>query len=197
MALAQALLHPFSHVRWDEAPDLFQIRPGKSILSKCGLHNIIIEPKECLRGLLDTRIFTRESCHKQCILTARIELSVDGTLRENSHLIRAEFVGDTMCAVLEGELCDKAAFDDDIDFGAARVGVGGIETARADEAKCHGDSGANEGREDLTICTYGVTALTGCHGALWWVVEVVDKVGVIGDQVDAIFRCGRECERLY
>ena len=196
MALAQALLHPFGHVRRDEAPELFHVRSGKRILSKCGLHDIIIEPKECLGGLLYTGIFTRETCHKQRILTAWIELSVDGALRENSHLIRVEFVGDAVGAVLEGELCDKAAFDNDIDFGAARVGVWGVETARAEEAECHGDSGANKGREDLTICAYSVATLAGCDGALWWVVEVVDKVGVIGDQVDAIFRGGRECEGL-
>lgn len=122
---------------------------------------------------------------------------MDGALRENSHLIRVEFVGDAVCAVLKGELCDKAAFDDDIDLGAARVGVWGVETAGADEAECHADSGANEGREDLTICAYSVATLTGCDGARRWVVEIIDKIGVIGDQVDAIFRSSREFEGLY
>ena len=196
MALTQALLHPFGHVGRDEAPNFIHVLSSKSILAESGLHNIIVEAKESLRGLLDAGIFAREPSHEQRIVTARVELGVDGALRENGHLIRVESVGDTVGAVLEGEFCDQAALDDDVDLGAAGMGVRGVETTGADEAECHADAGADEGWEDFTVCADSVAALAACDGALWWVVEIVDEVGVIGDEIDAVFRRGCKCERL-
>lgn len=76
------------------------------------------------------------------------------------------------------------------------MSVRGVETAGTEEADCHADTGADEGWEDFTICAHSVASFTGCHRALRWVFEIVDEVGVIGDEVDAIFRGGCELERL-
>ena len=76
------------------------------------------------------------------------------------------------------------------------MSVRGVETAGAEEADGHADSGADEGWENFTICAHGVASFAGSHRALRWVVEIVDEVGVIGDEIDAIFRGGCELERL-
>ena len=196
MALHQAFFHPFSHVGWDEAPDLIHILSSKSILPESRLHNILVEPKERLCGLLHTRIFTRESSDKERVIAARIELRMDSTLRENGHLIRVESVGDAMGAVLEREFGYQATLDDDIYLGAAGVGVWGIETAGTDEAERHADSGPDERWEDFTVRTHGVTTFAACYCALGWVVEVVNEVRIVGEEVDAFFCGGCELERL-
>ena len=76
------------------------------------------------------------------------------------------------------------------------MGVRGIESAGTEEADCHADAGADEGWEDFTVCAHSVASFAGCRRVLGWVVEIVDEVGVIGDEVDAIFRGGCELERL-
>ena len=196
MAFHQTLLHPFSHVSWDETPDLIHILSSKSILPKSRLYNIVVEPKERLRGLLHTRIFTRESSDEERVIAAGIELRMDSALRKNGHLVRIQSVGDAVGAVLECELDYQAAFDDDVDLGAAGVGVWGIETAGADEAECHADSGPDESREDFSIRTHGVASFAACYCALWWVVEVVNEVRIVGNEIDAFFCSGCELERL-
>ena len=196
MAFHQACLHPFSHISRNEAPDLIHVLSSKSILPKSRLHNIIIEPKERLRSLLHPRIFTRKSSDKERVIAAGIEFRMDSALRENRHLVRVESVGDAVGTVLERELGYQAAFDDDVDLGAAGVRVWGVETAGADEAERHADSGADERWEDFPVCTYGVASFAGCHCALGWVVEIVDEVGIVGDEVDAFFCGWGELERL-
>ena len=101
-----------------------------------------------------------------------------------------------MGAVLERELGYQAAFDDDVDLRAAGMGVWGIEPAGADEAECHADSGPDERWEDFTVRTHGVASFAACYCALWRVVEVVNEVGIVGDEVDAFFCGGCELERL-
>ena len=196
MALHQTLLHPFSHVSRDEAPDLIHILSSKSILPKSRLHNIVVEPKERLRGLLHARIFTRESSHKERVIATRIEFRMDSALRENGHLVRVKSVGDAVSAVLERELGYQTAFDDDVDLGAAGVGVWRVEAAGTDEAECHADSGPDERWEDFTVRTHGVASFAARYCALWWVVEVVNEVRVVGDEIDAFFCGGCELERL-
>ena len=121
---------------------------------------------------------------------------MNSALREHRHLVRIESISDAAGAVFERELCYQGPLDDDVDLGAAGVGMWGIETAGTDEAECHADSGADEGREDFTVRTHGVASFAGCHCVLWWVVEVVNEVGVVGDEVDAFFCGGCELERL-
>ena len=196
MALHQALLHPFSHVCRDEAPNLIHVLSSKGVLPKSRLHNIVIEPKERLRGLLHARIFTRESSDKKRVLAAGIELRVDSALRKNGHLVRVEPVGNAVGAVLEREFGYQAAFDDDVDLGAAGVGVWRVETAGTDEAECHADSGPDERWEYFTIRAHRVASFAACYCALWWVVEVVNEIRIVGDEIDAFFCGGCELERL-
>ena len=194
VALLQALLHPFGHGRWDEAPELIQVRSSKGLLRKSSLHNIIIEPKECLRRLLRAGIFTTEPSHEDRFIAAGIELRMHGALRVDGHLVRVDLIGYAVCAVLEDELRDKAALDHGVDLGAAGMAMRGVETTRTEEAHCHAYPSANERWEVFTIRAYEVAALAACDSALWWVVEVEDEVGVIGDEIDAVFLKGRQCE---
>ena len=106
VALLQALLHAFGHVGRDEAPELLQVLPSEILLPKSRLDNVVVEPEESLRRLLHTGVFTRETGDKDRIIAARVELGVDGALRENGHLVLVESVGDAVGAVLECELCD-------------------------------------------------------------------------------------------
>ena len=106
MALFQALLHALGHVGRDKTPDLIDVLPSEIILPKSRLDNVVVEPEKCLRRLLHTRVFTRETSDKDRIIAAGVELGVDGALRENGHLVRVESVGDAVGAILEGELCD-------------------------------------------------------------------------------------------
>ena len=76
------------------------------------------------------------------------------------------------------------------------MGVWGVETAGTEEADCHADAGADEGWKEFTVCAHSVASFAGCRRVLGWVVEIVDEVGVIGDEVDAIFCGGCELERL-
>ena len=196
MALFQALLHAFGHVGRNKAPDLIHVLASKSILPERRLDNIVIEPKESLRRLLHTGVFARETSDKDGIVAAGVELGVDGALRENGHLVRVESVRDGVGAVLERELGDQAAFDRDVDLGAAGMGVRGVEAAGTEEADGHADTGADEGWEDLTVRAHRVASFAACHRALRRVVEIVDKVGVVSDEIDAIFRGGCELEGL-
>ncbi len=196
MALAQALLHPQGHVGRDEAPDLIHVLSRKSILPQRRLHDIIVEPKERLRRLLHTRILAREPGHEERVLASRVELGVNSALREHSHLIRVQSVRDAASAVLEGEFRDQGPLDDDVDLGAPGMRVRGVEAAGADEAEGHADAGADEGGEDGAVGAHGVAAFAGCDGARGRVVEVVDEVGVGGDEVDAVFGCRGEDEGL-
>ena len=196
MALLQALLHPFGYGRRDEAPELFQVRSSKGLLRNSSLHNIIIEPKECLRRLLRSRIIAPEPSHEDRLIAVGIELRMHGALRVDGHLVRVDSVGYAVCAVLENELRNEAALDDGVDLGAAGMAVRGVETTRTEEGHCHAYPGANEGWEVFTIRAYEVATLAACDSALWWVVEVEDEVGVVGDEIDAVFLKGRECECL-
>ena len=76
------------------------------------------------------------------------------------------------------------------------MSVWGVEAAGTEEADCHADTGADEGWEDFTVCAHGVASFAGYRRVLRWVVEIVDEVGVIGDEIDAISRGGCELERL-
>ncbi len=196
VALPQALLHPQGHVGRDQAPDFIHVLPRKSILPQRRLDDVIVEPKERLRRLLHARILARESGHEERVVASGVELCVDGALREHGHLVRVEAVGDAAGAVFEGEFRDETAFDDDVDLGAAGVRVRGVEAAGADEAEGHADAGADEGREDGAVGAHGVAAFAGCDGRRGWVVEVVDEVGVGGDEVDAVFGGRGEDEGL-
>ena len=74
------------------------------------------------------------------------------------------------------------------------MSVRGVETAGTEEADGHADTGADEGWEDFTVCAHSVASFAGCHRVFGWVVEIVDEVGVIGDEIDAFFRGGCELE---
>ena len=192
MALLQALLNPLGYISRNEAPNLIHVLSSKGILPQRGLDNIIVEPEERLRRLLHAWILTREPSHEERVIAPRVELRVDSALRENGHLVRVEFVGDAVGAVLQGEFGDEAAFDDDVDLGAAGMSVRGVETAGSDEAERHAYSGADEGWEDFAVCAHGVATFAACDGALGWVVEVVDEIGIVRDEIDSVFRGGCE-----
>ena len=64
-------------------------------------------------------------------------------LRENGHLVRIEPIRHAADAVLEREFRDEGTGGDDVDFGTARVRVGRVEAAGAEEAEGHGDAGAD------------------------------------------------------
>ena len=196
VALLQALLDPFGDIGRDEAPDFIHVLSGKGILSKRRLHDIVVEPEERLRGLLHAGILTREPSDEERVVAARVEFGVDGALREDGHLVRVELVGDAVGTVLEREFGYEAAFDDDVDLGTARVGVRGVEAAGTDEAEGHADAGADEGREDFAVCADGVAAFAACDGGRRGIVKVVDEVGVVSDEIDAVSCGGCELEGL-
>ena len=121
---------------------------------------------------------------------------MDSALRKNGHLVRVESVRDAMGAVLECELGYQAAFDDDVDLGAAGVGVWCVEPAGTDKAEYHADSSPDESGKDFKVRTHGVASFAACYCALWWVVEVVNEVCIVGYEIDAFFCGGCELERL-
>ena len=165
MALLQALLNTLSHIGRDDASKLLQLRSIEGVLpAERRFHNIIVQGEESLRGLLDTGVFAREARDEEGVVAAGVELRVQGTLREDCHLVCCEPVGDAICAVLEGELCDQAAFDDDVDLRAARVDVWGVETAGFEEAEGHADPRADERWAGFAICFDGVAAFAGRDG---------------------------------
>jgi len=58
-------------------------------------------------------------------------------------------------AVLGGHAGHDAALDDDVELGGARVDVGRVEAAGAEEAEGHGAAGAYKGGEGVAVCFYG------------------------------------------
>lgn len=82
-------------------------------------------------------------------------------------------------AVLGDHLRDQGAMHDDVDFGAPRVRVRGIEAAGAEEAERHADACADKRGEDLAVCFDGVaTEAGGGRIAAQGLIEVEDEIRV-------------------
>ena len=188
-ALVQATLYTQRHVLGNQGPKLIDILPSKGeiAIERC-LEKIVIEIKEALRRLLHARILGRESSHKCRRKTVGIHLRVEGTLWEHGSLVRVDDAADNRDTVLGNVLCDEAALDDNVHFGAARVGVRGVETACAQVADRHGDAGADEGGEGFSVGFYGAAAVAdGGRVCVWgWLSKVEDVVRVVVEEFSSI-----------
>ena len=109
--------------------------------------DVATEVEVGLSNLLDTGVLIVEASDEGGVGAEGVELSVHGALREDGHLILSEVVDDGFEAILKGELSNESSLNYHVDLGRARVDVGSVETAGAEETKSHGDIGASQGRE--------------------------------------------------
>ena len=106
---------------------------------------------------------------------------------KDGHLHRYERVGDGARAILLYELGGHAPFDEDVEFGAARVRVWGVEATRSEEADRHCSIGADERRKRYAVgANSGATEAGSGAGVRGWVEEIEDEVAVLGDHLDAV-----------
>ena len=97
--------------------------------------------------LLGARVGAGEGGDEGGILAGRVELGVQGALREDGHLVLLEPVGNDAGVVLGHHLRVDGAVDDEVELGAARVRVWRVEAAGAEEAHRDGGVLADEGWE--------------------------------------------------
>lgn len=141
--LHQTCLHPLRHIRRNRSPELLQVLPRKRLSPNRRPDDIVLEAKEALRRLQDTRVLTRETRHKDGWCAVRVELRVQRPLREERHLVLAQVIDDRLGAVLANELGNQTAGDDDVDLGRARVRVRCVEATGGEEAEGHAEGGAD------------------------------------------------------
>ena len=76
------------------------------------------------------------------------------------------------------------------------MSVGCIEAAGAEEAERHADAGADQGGESFPVGANGMASFAGGGGSRWRGVEVEDVVRGIGKEIEAVFGCRSEEQRL-
>lgn len=146
--------------------------------------------------MLHTGILVGERGDERRVGAIRIELRVQRALGEGGHLPRKENVIDGACAVLQYERRVHAAFNENVDFSAARVRVRGVEATRTEESDCHRGVGANERRKRLAGGGNGRAARANSVGVRGWGKEIEDKVAVFGDCRDAVGGFGGKEKRF-
>lgn len=142
----------------NDIPKLINIHPRQRLITQRSLNNMVIEPKESLRRLLDTWILIGEASDEDGALTVGVKLGMDSALGEDNALKNSCVMMDDLGAVLSDELSVEGAAHDDVELGAARVGVRRVEAAAVEEAQRHGDAGADEGREGFAVGLHRVAA---------------------------------------
>lgn len=152
-----------------------------------------VEVEEGLSDLLDTRVHVVKSSDENGILAVRIELLVDSALREDGHLVERESVGDRLKPVLDDEVGNEAALDDDVELGGAIVDVGSVHAARTEEAEGHGSAVSDERGESASVGNDGEAAEAVALGAgNAPVVEVENVVAGLVEESDAFLLRGSE-----
>lgn len=135
-----------------------------------------------------------ETSHKRGWLASGVELCVYTTLVENRHLVGADVVLDQAAAalgvtsgiedsILDDHLSVNRALCDNLQLGAAKVDVGSIKSARAEESNGHRGLCAYKGRECLAVCEGDVSAETAFATVD---IEVEEEGSVIGKKGDAV-----------
>ena len=108
------------------------------------------------------------------------------SLRKHGHLVLVKVVDTNgLDTVLGYEHGSQSSFDDNVDFGAARMDMRCIESAGADEADGHGDTCSNQSGEGFAIGFDRSSTSTGGGGFIWRRVEVVDEIALT-EQADAV-----------
>ena len=122
----------------------------------------------------------RESSNEGSRCAVRVELSVDGSGREDSHLILAESVIHVSGSVLCGDRSEESAFDDKVELSSTRMDVRSVEATWAEETDGYSSALTEESWHGSAIGTNDLSTVAHCSGALAVarVLEVEDEIGV-------------------
>lgn len=122
----------------------------------------------------------RESSDEGSRCAVRVELSVDGSGREDSHLILAESVVHVSGSVLCGDRSEESAFDDKVELSSTRMDVRSVEATWAEETDGYSSALTEESWHGSAIGTNDLSTVAHCSGALAVarVLEVEDEIGV-------------------
>lgn len=117
---------------------------------------------------------------------------------EGGHLQRDQGVADGARAVFLHELRAHTAFDEDVEFRATWMRVGGVEATRAKESDRHRRISANERRKGHAVgANCGAAQASRSARVGGRVKEIEDEVTVLRDHGDAVDGFGSEEERLH
>ena len=196
----EAALDTGSDVGRDLALILVNISAVDGVSAERARNDVAAEVEVGLSNLLDTGVLASEASDEGRVGAEGVELGVHGTLGEDGHLVLGEVVDDGVETVLQGEFGNESALHHDVDLRRARVDVGSVEAAGAEETKSHGDTGTRQGGESLAIGLDSVATSTdgvGCVGLGF--AEVIDLVSG-SEEVEAVDSGGsllkRNDERL-
>jgi hypothetical protein len=152
-----------------------------------------VEVEESLSDLLNAGVDIVKAGDEDGIFAVRVEFSMNSPLREDGHLVKRESVGDWRKTVLDDEVSDEAALDDDVELGGAIVDMRSIHAARAEEAEGHGSAVSDERGECASVCSDSEAAEAvrlGARNAP--VVEIKNVVAGLIEESDAFLLSGRE-----
>ncbi|KAI6752534.1 hypothetical protein HG530_013903 [Fusarium avenaceum] len=107
-------------------------------------HNIGSQAKEALCDLVYTRVIRAKRSNEDSIGTVRVELLVNGSLRENCHLEGIHGVLDGTDAILENKVCNKTPLHDDVQLRGSVMNMCSIHAAGTEECNSHGAFIANK-----------------------------------------------------
>ncbi|KAI6749391.1 hypothetical protein HG530_015230 [Fusarium avenaceum] len=123
------------------------------------LNHVAIERKEALGDLSHTWVDIIERSDEDRIFTIRVEFLMNCALGKHRHLEGVHGVGDRLSAILDDEVGNKAAFNNNIKLGCSVVDVGGVHSTWPEKGDCHRSSVTDEGRHGKSSSRYGFTAL--------------------------------------
>lgn len=184
------------NVLWNQAPESCNIFPfEREPVPNRGLHDRRVQAEEGLRFLLHAGILACERGNEYRTAAVRVEFRVQRAEGEGGHLQRDERVADGSRAVFLHELRAHAAFDEDVEFSTARVGVWSVEATRTEEPDRHRCIAANKRRKGYAVGTNsGATQAGSGAGVGGRVEEIEHKVAILGDHRDPVYRFGGEEE---
>lgn len=122
----------------------------RSDAAQSGADHSRVEAEEGLGNLLNAGVRIIEASYKDGLVAVRVELLVNGALREDGHLVERESVGDRGEAVLDHKVGDKATLDDNVELGGPVVDVSRIHAARSEEAHSHSAAVSDKSRESAS-----------------------------------------------
>lgn len=202
--LLQTSIHSLDQILRQRIPKLINILPiDINLLPQRNIHDLVIQEEEILRNLRSPRIRRIQRRDKSRGFASRVELEMDGTLRENSPLKSGQIGGDLRResarsgvreeSILEHEARLEGSVDDGEPFRSARVGVRAVHAAGVEDCDGGGDSLFDEDGEVVLISEDEEAAFS---LRLDFLVEVEDCAVAEGGWVEDLLAETVDCEEL-
>ena len=129
--------------------------------------------------------------------TGGTHLSMNSSLREDSHLELLKRTINRRGSILSNEVRTQTSFDDNVYLRTPRVDMRCVEATWSEKAYSHCHTSADQCWKDFTICfdCEAAFAAGDCICVWRWVLEVIDPVFGL-EESDAVYCCWRKLELL-